>query len=417
MADAPPMQGQGSYYLPKNLSYFSNRLVNFSRQKVRISNTIGANQVFGPNEVININLPDNCLVDLSTLVLRFRASTAGGAGAAAARLPRHIETLIDSIYVSINGVAIQPSFTQYGQLFKIYADFQGLHDKATIRQVLNNSAATAPAGTDFDTNRECAIYNWLGFLGTAQPNVLDTSICGQTSISIRLAPATVVPTIGATAGTYSLNSVVAHMDVLSLDDGVLYGLVQQRLASGNPIMIPFTNIQTVVSSAGTLPRSVNWSVATQSLDSIVATLFPTTNTTQWQANIETAGTFIRGAAGLTNSRFTISGISYPSWEQDRVDSFLDTLQALGVAQDTLGATDPGLNSLDRYRDLYYAHVHNWNFQDDKENRLSSGINTMGQALQGTWEVGGATTNVVPVMWLLYTSMLKISAGKVVELVL
>ena len=409
--------GSSTYFLPRALQYYYNRLSSFSRQKVRISNTIGANQQFGPNETIVINLPDNSLVDLTTLCLRFTAGTATGAGAASARLPKHIESLIDSIYVSINGVGVQTSFTQYYQMWKILADLQGLGDKENIRRVVNNGVGAVPNGQVFDQNVSCAIYSWLGFLGTVQPQVLDTSILGQVQLQIRLAPASVISSIAAQNGTYTLQNVSASVDVLSLEDGVFYNLIQQRLASGTPILMPFQNCQTVVAGQAVLPRVVNWSVATQSLDAIVATCFAQGNTSLYEPNTATAGTFTRGAANWTTSQFTVNGLSFPSWPLDAVDAFVDTLQGLGVAQDTLGQTDSSLTSLALYRNGFFAHVHNFNMHDAKDSRLVSGINSNGQALQGTWELQGNTSIVAPVLWLMFTSMLKVNAGRVVEVIL
>lgn len=73
---------------PRNLSYFVKRLANYSRNTNRLQtlNTTTA----GPSQIITVDLPNNSLVDLSTLVWYFEGYT--GSATNFCTFPRNIET-------------------------------------------------------------------------------------------------------------------------------------------------------------------------------------------------------------------------------------------------------------------------------------------------------------------------------------
>ena len=146
---------------PKAFSYYLSRLNNFSRQKVRI--LAMANTTFGPNQQIVLELPQG-LIDLSTLTLQGYATTNAGA-THGVYLP-FAEGLLDAVSVEIGGVSIQNGFTNYGDIFKIFKDYQ-MADKSVFRRILqleNQQAALAADGAT--TNVPWAIFNFLGFLGS-----------------------------------------------------------------------------------------------------------------------------------------------------------------------------------------------------------------------------------------------------------
>jgi len=414
---------EGGYYLPRSMSYTLSRLQNYSRQKVKIANSIGSTQTFRANETIQIQLPDNALVDLSTLCLKFRAETTNGAGATGSTLSQHVECMIDSIYVAVNGVGVQTGFTQYGQLWKIYADFMGVHDKANMRRILQNYLIQEP-GAALNGTQQFAIFGtWLGFLGQTHPMILDTSILGTVTVSIRLAGNNALVCSGnpTAQSTFSLSSVEAHLDVISLEDGIYYQLISQKLASGTPIQIPFTNVITVQAGSGATSRAVNFSVATNCLEAICGTIIPNdVNAASIQkadAATIASGLFTRGSATLTSSQFSLNNMMYPSWPLFTDDILIDTLTSLGVHNDTLGQPDPGLTSLALFTSKFFAHYHSFNHPADKDEVLLSGINTNGVALQGTWNVTATSGNSTAIVWLICKSILEVRAGRVVNLIL
>ena len=92
-----------------NLSYMLSRVQAVSTQTFKLnpqnSTTATANQQ------IRISLPSNTLLNLRSMKLLFRATTAGGA----ARLPAKIDSLIDSVRLEAGGVTIDGAgLSNYG---------------------------------------------------------------------------------------------------------------------------------------------------------------------------------------------------------------------------------------------------------------------------------------------------------------
>jgi hypothetical protein len=166
---------------PRNLSYFVKRLANYSKNTYRLQ-TLNTTTTT-PSQIITVDLPNNALVDLSTLVWYFEGTTTTATNFAA--FPRNIETIIDRVEVEVNGQLISPGCNNYGHLFNIIADTTMGEDATNRRALLQNGLnVTAVAN---DVARPFTICNWLGFLGSAQPTVLDTNLLGNVRIRITLA--------------------------------------------------------------------------------------------------------------------------------------------------------------------------------------------------------------------------------------
>ena len=108
----------GSY--PRNLSYFVKKLANYFKNTYRLQ-TLNTDTA-SASQIITVDLPNNALVDLSTLLWYFEgATTATGTGAFAV-FPRNIESVIERLEVEINGQLISPGCAQYAQLWNIVSD-------------------------------------------------------------------------------------------------------------------------------------------------------------------------------------------------------------------------------------------------------------------------------------------------------
>ena len=69
------------------------------------------------------------------------------------------------------------------------------------------------------------IDSWLGFLGSAKPNFIDTSLLGNVRITITLAPATIILNVdedggGLTSRAYTVDQQYFSIDVVSISDGI-----------------------------------------------------------------------------------------------------------------------------------------------------------------------------------------------------
>lgn len=238
-----------SYY-PPSLSYLCRKLNAYSRNRFTLyPNSL---QTAGPNDVIVVQLPANALVDLHTFAMHFKLTTSAAGANNTAGPPRHIETILDSIAVEANGVMIDQASLLYGQVFKAWMDVLGA-DKTGQRGMLQNGALASVANV---TDQPYAICNWLGFLGSAKPTCIDTSLTGPLRIYIKLAPATeCAVNAESVVPSFTLNAIRFGIDILDVADGVYYSLLQKRLESGTPIEIPFDSWYTFMGNQGVMSQA------------------------------------------------------------------------------------------------------------------------------------------------------------------
>jgi hypothetical protein len=281
MSGTYPHISQG---FPRSLAYFAQRLSNVSsntRQLIALGNESAA-----PNDTVSFNLPEGAIVDLRTLQLKLvgcSTNSSTNAGTSFATFPKHIETLIDQITVTVNGQVISQTPNMYGQIFKTLADFGFGRDKAPLRaaaqgQRMGNYADEAaelakgnPAVPGFVNNYNYIISNWLGFLGSAAPPLLFLGALGQVRIDIRFAPASVLYAggTGAPTPTYSINR--CYMTLRTLDlDSLYYDLLAKRMADA-PLEIPFTNYIATTGNVGSVNQTVRLNVSSGCVDMALAT--------------------------------------------------------------------------------------------------------------------------------------------------
>jgi hypothetical protein len=220
---------------PKSMQFAVSRLSGFSKQGVKLRPM--SQQSASPGDVIVYELPANTVIDLRTLSLfALGTTTATGGTSPSVVFPKHIETLIDSIQVEINGTLVDSGFLGYNQLHKLYMDYlAGIDKNSTMRSLLQQGDLTAlghtttavtAGGTTLPpvlasamvtgrthTNLPIVFNSFLGFLSAKCP-IIDTSILGQVRVLVKLAPASVLLVSGApTSFNYSLSSMFATIDM------------------------------------------------------------------------------------------------------------------------------------------------------------------------------------------------------------
>ena len=404
---------------PKAFSYYLSRLNNFSRQKLKLQTL--ANTTFTANQQMVIELPQG-LVDLSTLTLQGLAQTNG----VGCYLP-FAEGLIDSITVEIGGVSVQNGFTNYAELFNIFRQYQ-MEDKRNFRRILQLDDRTTneytSTGTADNTPLPFAIYNFLGFLGSVK--VLDTTLMPPVKLYFRLAPNSVVikhASSAATNLTYTLTQLRATVDILDVADGVYYNMVAQRLAQA-PLEIPFDNYQTIIGSLASPSQSTRWSTSTDCLTGIIATFKTATpDTNAYDTSIKQSEYFVRGTkdgnSTISTSVFKVNGVPYPTWplEMTYGDVFVDTAHTLGASQDTIGATDGAMVTHALWGQKYFVHAHSFTYPDSEDSHRLTGLSGRANQLLGSWDTTGSGNFLQPLIWLQAKSILRVGAGKMVEVVL
>jgi hypothetical protein len=421
------------------MQFAVSRLSGYSKQNVKLRPMSQATA--NPTDVIIFEMPANSIIDMRTFNVFGSGSTSvvGGSNASCV-FPKHIEAgLIDSIQVEINGTLVDSGFLQYGQLFKTYMDYlSGVDRNATSRCLLQQGDLTtightsgaigssAVANSRTESNTLICLNSFIGFLSAKCP-IIDTSILGQVRILIRTQSVNSLLIGGTTAPTsysYSLSGLFATIDVISMNDGMYYDMIQQRLAQA-PLEIMFDRHYLFQNGATGAAQTTRWSVASQSLDWVIGTHFA--NTSRTTPNLidpvsNTSLYFKRDGTEVKESFFQFNNVQYPNYLCDNTDGTVvaATLQNLGVLPDLVGGCDPAMSSLTRWRGSFYAHVHRFNHlpSGDDDNRLISGLNTMGTNAQGTYNttaVSGASGTYYPVVFVKTTATLAIGPGRTFEI--
>jgi len=426
---------------PRNLSYFVKRLANYSRNTYRLQ-TLNTNTA-SASQIITMDLPNNALVDLSTLIGYMEGTTTCSGGTTPSCIfPRNIETVLERLEVEVNGQLISPGCANYAQMWQIISDTTMGEDCTNRRAILQKAFNTTTlAVSTVETNTPYTIVNWLGFLGSAQPTVLDTNLLGNVRVRITLSPASVLITSGApTAFNYSLNNMFFSVDCLSIDDGMYYALHDQFLSRGGVYEIPFNNYYSFsqsITAAG--DGSVKFSLSSQSLNQVWATFAHHSATganTLDAADVSTGSTtgigssrfFLRSACGITGYQFNINNQYVPNYRPSRDMAFTLLMNSYGLSQDTVGGTNKNLNTLANWRDRYWVASASLGHPCGGDERFISGLDTRGNVAQCFWEYSsavvannfaGATLSVNPIalVFAQTSAILQVSAGRQISILL
>lgn len=446
---------------PRNLSYFVRKLANYSRNTYRLQ-TLNTSTA-GPSQIITVDLPNNALVDLSTLTWYFEGSTTTSTNSCV--FARNIETIIDRVEIEVNGQLISPGCNNYSHLFQILADTTMGEDCTNRRGLLQNglNVNVPPDNGGNQTNVPFTICNWLGFLGSAQPSVLDTNLLGNVRIRITLAPTSVlVSSANAATGTnYSLGNMFFSVDCISIDDGVYYALHDQFLSKGGVYEIPFNNFfsfsQPITASGD---GAVKFSLSTQSLNHLWATFayggaapqvadvpgfsfiplsnLPVPVPTGSATGAGTSRYFLRSSLGSNLTyQFNINNQYIPNYRPNANLAYQLMMNSYNLSQDTLGGVNKNIGSLDLWRRKYWVASCALDHPTASDERYISGVNTLGNVASGFFEYqnanltnhqlahignGGVTAsnlsdNATALIFAQTSPVLQVAAGRQISIVL
>lgn len=411
---------------PKSMQFAVSRLAGYSKNSVKLRPMSQSTAVAG--DVVVFELPTNTIVDLRSLCMLCLGSTSGATGTGnAVRFPKHVESLLDAIQIEINGTIVDSGFLQYYQLNKLYLDyFTGVDKSNTLRSLMQlgdltiTGSVSGNAAVDgLDSNVQLCFNSFLGFLSAKCP-VIDTSILGQVRVLFRLAPNSVLIGKGTFTAGYTLSNLFATIDVISINDGMYYDMIQQRLAEA-PIEVMYDKYYVFTNGQTSGGQTTRWAVSTQSLDWVIGTIF-TANSKSSPNTINTttltSDFFTRSGANITDSVFYFNNVQYPNFVPRNDDGTIlcETLQNLNVLADLVGGADTGLRTFSNWQSNYWAHVYRFSHIPDTgdDNRLISGLSTLGANAQGSWTTTGSATNVWPTVFVKTTQTLAIGAGRMLE---
>ncbi len=218
--------------LPAGVLFRVKAIQGFKKQTVKMVPNNGQGDVWAGQKII-VTLPNNALVDLSTFEFNYTGYTqhngcvvGGPTGYCQSRfLPRNSASLIENLEIKINGQSRQ-NISQYNYLYNLMYDFTVGTDGNNKNRIGQNAdpsckyiyqdgqvkrRAGYPIGRVADPatandKDQYSVRNWLGLLGpNASTTIIDTSMLGEVTIEILLAPSGVLmlgdaPAAAAIAG-------------------------------------------------------------------------------------------------------------------------------------------------------------------------------------------------------------------------
>ncbi|PNH09167.1 hypothetical protein TSOC_004216 [Tetrabaena socialis] len=432
------MNGSAGY--PRNLSYLVKRLSGYSQNcfKLQALNQTTASA----GQVVTCDMPLNSLVDFDNVLQGLHFDLC------------RCEMVIERLEVEINGQLIGSGCSMYNQLWSIIADTTLGEDVTNRRKVLQGSSDIVAAPTANITNQQFAIQNWLGFLGSCKPSILDTSILGNVRLRLTLAGPQILAMSAAGAGAgYTLSDIFFSIDTISIDDGLFYQMHQNFLQAGNLYEIPFNSFYSFTSTGG-MSQSCKFSLSTQSLNrcwgcfitganyplsaapTTGAFLDPITLTAPYFTRLGNAGTVAYGTAtnntpvtyALQSYQFNVKGVYSPNWRPDTNQAYALLMNSYNLSQDTLGGGNKLLDSLSKWNSGFWVCCQEFEHGSDD---YISGIDTRGSVASCFWQCQGSITvggnvgtgginpgsSLTALIFVQTTSILRVGAGRQIELVM
>ena len=155
----------------------------------------------------------------------------------------------------------------------------------------------APNSATNETNGPKMVSNWLGVLGGNFMRYLDTNLLPDIEIRITLASSVVLEcATAATAATFLVQTNSMTFETIAFGDDSYRQMVDARLASGEPIVVPFQNFASYESSNSGSTSTTQFTVATQSLNGLLGSVRVGTydsalsNVANWRAGANTCVT-------------------------------------------------------------------------------------------------------------------------------
>jgi hypothetical protein len=283
------------------LSYYSNVLSGFSTSTMKLTPSSKTSSVVS-GDVTSISLPSNSIIDMRSFRVYFKCAITG----ATARLPPGTSSLLRRVEVVCGGVTLSQGTNLYSVLRSAKSALCGPMDNKqsgnpylvrdadeftglAIGTAENPDAPQpSPSSSAFIGTQESSfcVDNWEGFLGSVEPKLLDSALLGDINVllywnddsvltsSTNKAAATALVAAEGTGFTqsvaanakYTINSLFATIDCISLADNSFDEMVANQMQTSGFLELPFT--QWYCQSEATASGTSRFQVATQSLNRI-----------------------------------------------------------------------------------------------------------------------------------------------------
>jgi hypothetical protein len=257
------------------------RLNGWSSNAVKL-NPVGSRSGIAPSSLIEVELPQNCLVQLSSLAMNFRVSYAGTTTCIPPRwFP---QTMIRRIECQVNGITLSAGSNNYGTVYNMLGEITTPEDfcrftslqmggmpsgtePVLVTNLALNAASAAVAAENHDHRPYMSAQNWIGFLGSQQ--WLNTALLGSVRIRIQLDSNAVMSQHENNGdASYTLDDLDFTVMVASLDDGLYQQALLERLAGGGQVSYPFKSYYTYEQQNTGGSASVKGTLSSSSVDRV-----------------------------------------------------------------------------------------------------------------------------------------------------
>jgi hypothetical protein len=476
--------------LPPNVSYFMSRLQGVSTSHFKIFPQNSGSQ--SANKIIRFELPSNTLLNLKSCRMLFNVTTTATGSVTQARLPNDTRSFIDRMAIYMGGVLVQNSFSNYNTL--VHAKKALGADRCSDLTLTHPEICRAVSyhtGTTFSTAansaakhesyeslaNQLAIVDWEGFLGTAEPGIIDTGLFPQITIEITLADNVILPqctfadtvtlalatdattggiaATGAGTASYTMDNITMQVEVLGMASSVLDEVVAQRISQVGYLSIPFKNYFSFSSSHSSTSRfNVNsaswdrlWVAWRDANGGSVSGAVPV-------SGYKLAGAFASSASASYSSLATLD-LGKPQYDIGgsldtnkekyvaRAFNFVEPLlsgqtvsnyqlqinsanypaykltvpEAFALTMNSIDVYDKTrVMSLDQYRDNYFVQCYRFCLPESDYSRLSSGVDTRATSSQCALVTENVTNSTPCFIFAEVTSELRV-ANRAIEVII
>jgi hypothetical protein len=458
-----------------NLTYFVERLQGFSTNVFRLESQQGSSATATSSSIITFDIPSNAIVNLRSfkIMCNMNADVVAGAGA---RLPP-VNDLVERVEVSVGGITLsqganfinvlQEAKKALGATYAGCDATMGHPEYVRAKSYVNGANIAGTGNEDYSSGaspRFC-IMDLEGFFATAEPKLLDTSLMPDLRVRLHLASDNVLGSVAGVAfsgtgatdiddnGTggarYQITDIHATIECIGLADQSYDQMLASMMSSQGFLEIPYknyTNFQTVHSG------SSRFSVSTQSLDRVWVAwrsngydtqggLVPIKGYKRTGAFVSNAGGAFGGGFDIGKPDYDVGGVLDTNSEKYKskyfnfteasatfkaqlqlngayYPQFSATLGDLyGITKNSLmGNRESKTMTLDQYANNYCVQCFRLNMPDSEYSRLISGLDTRAVNLQGIIKTENATANNTVDIFCETTEVIRVGAGRAVEII-
>jgi hypothetical protein len=333
--------------VPNDMKYMLSRM-SFNRVSTRLTPLSASSASAVPSgEIVQVRLPTNSLIDLSTLAMFFDVSLTAKASDGTAKqcgFGRGSHNLIRSIQISVGGNVVM-NLNSYNRVFHALHQLTSSKDSASSKALLTYDGInnTAPATASL-TGAKMSILEFYGLSGW-QPSIIDTSLVGPIEISFQLendaSNAGLLSESGGAVFTAGLSNIHFYIDVIQTDD-MYRQVIRESVASGVSLDIVCPNYFTHNETGTGQGYGSTFTVSSQCVDALMALCQKRGATLVGPAVAQTnaKGYFSQNAAQFIGNQvdtwqFELNGVSTPSSAVAKADNLYHQLKTWGMSSGAL----------------------------------------------------------------------------------